>query len=151
MDFFFRYLGRKMKITILFLAVLICIGCSNHPKRVDVKISLTDNNRSLKIAGFDKLTIAEVGRDTSNEAWQSLLAVYKMPADTDMKDYQNVQPGKYTVQDSVVIFTPDTAFTKAQVYFLRYIRHDEGTSAWQYIREKKRPGSVSYKDLVFSY
>ncbi|MBS1520750.1 MAG: hypothetical protein JST50_07140 [Bacteroidetes bacterium] len=140
-----------MKIAILFLGVTICFGCFNHSKPVDVKISLTDSNSSLKIAGFDKLIIADIGRDTNNEAWESLLPVYKMPADTDMKDYQNVQPGKYIVQDSLVIFTPDTAFKKGQAYFLRYFRHDGGTSAWQLIREKKRPGSVSYKDLVFSY
>lgn len=140
-----------MKIAIGVLVVVLCVGCSNHPKPVDVKISLADNNRSLKIAGFDKLIIADIGRDTNNEAWQSLLPVYKMPADSDMKDYQNVQPGKYTVQDSLVIFTPDTAFKKGQAYFLRYFRHDEGISAWQLVREKKRPGSVIYKDLVFSY
>jgi hypothetical protein len=140
-----------MKVINLLLAIVFCVGCSSHPKPVDVKISLTDSNRSLKITGFDKLIIGEIGRDTNNEAWQSLLPVYKMPADTDMKDYQNVQPGKYEVRDSLVIFTPDTAFKKGQAYFLRYFRHDEGTSAWQLIREKKRPGSISYKDLVFSY
>jgi hypothetical protein len=140
-----------MKIAVGFLAVILCIGCSSHSKPFDVKISLTDSNHALKITGFDKLIIAEIGRDTNNEAWESLLPVYKMPADTDMKDYQNVQPGKYVVRDSVVIFTPDTAFNKGQIYFLRYFRHDEGTSALQLVREKKRPGSISYKDLVFSY
>lgn len=140
-----------MKIVALFLAIIICAGCFNHRKPIDVKISLIDNNRSLKIAGFDKLIIADIGRDTNKEAWESLLPVYKMPADTNMKDYQNVQPGKYEVRDSIVVFTPDTAFKKGQRYFLRYIRHDKGTSAWKLIREKKRPGSVSYKDLVFSY
>ena len=133
------------------MAIVICVGCTNHPKPVEVKISLTDSNRSLQISGFDKLIIADIGRDTNNEAWESLLPVYKMPSDTDMKDYQNVQPGKYVVKDSLVIFTPDTAFKKGQAYFLRYFRHDQGTSAWQLVREKKRPGSISYKDLVFSY
>jgi len=140
-----------MKLTILFLVIIVCAGCSSHPKPVDVKINLTDSNRSLKIKGFDKLIIADIGRDTNNEAWQSLLPIYKMPIDTDMKDYQNVQPGKYVVKDSLVIFTPDTTFKKGQAYFLRYFRHDEGTSAWRLVTEKKRPGSISYKDLVFSY
>lgn len=140
-----------MKIAIFFLGTILCFGCSNRSKPVDVEISLTDSNRSLKIAGFDKVIIADIGRDTDNEGWESLLPVYKMPADTGMKDYQNVQPGKYIVKDSLVIFTPDTTFKKGQAYFLRYFRHNEGTSAWQYIRQRKRPGSVGYKDLVFSY
>lgn len=137
-------------IGILFL-LLLCLGCTHHAPVVDIKISLTDSNRSLKISGFDKAVIADIGRDTANGAWQSLLPVYKMPLDTDMKDYQNVQPGNYKAADSVVIFTPDTSFKKGQPYFLRYYSHTEGANAWQYIRDKKRPGSLSYKDLVFSY
>jgi len=140
-----------MKIAVLFLVIITCVGCSNSPKPVDVKVSLTNDNRSLKISGFDKAIIAEIGRDTNNEAWQSLLPVYTMPKDTDMKDYQNEQPGNYKVDDSLVIFTPDTAFKKGQTYFLRYFSHDEGTSALLYIRDRKRPGTLSYKDLVFSY
>jgi AraC-like DNA-binding protein len=139
-----------MKKSILFLLIL-CLGCSRRPEPINVKVSLINGSRSLKISGFDKAVIADIGRDTNNEAWQSLLPVYTMPKDTDMKDYQNEQPGNYKVDDSLVIFTPDTAFKKGQTYFLRYFSHDEGTSALQYIRDRKRPGTLSYKDLVFSY
>jgi len=140
-----------MKNVCLFFAIILCLGCSHAPKAIKVKIGLADSNRSLKISGFDKAIITDIGRDTNNEAWQSLLPVYKMPSDTDMKDYQNVQPGNYKVEDSVVVFTPDTAFVKGQAYFLRFFRHDEGISALQYIRDRKRPGTLTYKDLVFSY
>jgi hypothetical protein len=133
------------------LFLLLLLGCSNQPKPVDIRIILTDSNRNLKITGFDKAIIAEIGRDTANGAWQSLLPVYKMPADTDMKDFQPAQPGQYHVADSVVIFTPDTLFKKGQSYFLRYYMHQEHEDAWHYLRDKKRPGALSYKDLIFSY
>ena len=73
----------------LIFAFLFCLGCSHHQKAINVKISLTKNNRSLKISGFDKAIITDIGRDTDNEAWLSLLPIYKMASDTDMKDYQN--------------------------------------------------------------
>jgi hypothetical protein len=133
------------------ILLLLCLGCTHRPPPIAIKISLTDSNRSLKIVGFDRAVIADISRDSANDAWQSLLPVYRMPEDTDMKDYQNVQPGNYKAADSVVIFTPDTSFKKGQSYFLRYYPHTEGADAWQYIRDKKRPGSLSYKDLVFSY
>ncbi len=134
------------------ILLLLCLGCTHHSPKVDIKINLSHSNRSLTINGFDKAVIADIGRDTvNNDAWQSLLPVYKMPADTDMKDYQKAQPGNYVVADSVVIFTPDTLFKKGQSYFLRYYPHTEGVNAWQYIRDKKRPGDLGYKDLVFSY
>jgi hypothetical protein len=135
----------------LSLFLLLLLGCSNQPKPVDIQISLADSNRNLKINGFDKAIIAEIGRDTSNGAWQSLLPVYKMPIDTDMKDFQPAQPGQYRVADSVVIFTPDTSFKKGQPYFLRYYVHKEHMDSWRYLLDKKRPGALSYKDLIFSY
>ncbi|HEY4197332.1 MAG TPA: hypothetical protein VGM63_17440 [Mucilaginibacter sp.] len=132
-----------------FILLILCLGCKQQPPKINIKISLTDSNRSVKISGLDQSIITEIGRDTSNYAWESLFAVYKMPADTDLMDYQNAQPGNYKVQDSVVVFTPDTSFKKGQVYFLRYYQHDEQVSGWQYIRGKKRPGGLSYKDLIF--
>jgi hypothetical protein len=140
-----------MKNAALISVLLLCLGCTHYPPEIVVKVSVADSNRAIKISGVDKAILAEISRDTSNYAWQSLLPVYKMPADTDLKDYQKAQPGNYLVKDSVVIFTPDTSFKKGQVYFLRYYEHDEQVSAWQYISGKKRPGSLSYKDLVFKY
>ena len=137
------------KITLLLISMVLW-GCSTSPGR-KITIGFTVDHHALKISGLDKAIIAEIGRDSSNEAWQSLLAVYKMPKDTDLKDYQARQPGVYKVVDSLVIFTPDTAFAQGQIYFLRYYQHKEHTSAWEYIKDKKRPGSLSYKDLVFKY
>src|ERR1700744_5194317 len=137
--------------SLALLLVLCCIGCTHRSSVIDIKISLTDSNRALKIIGLDKSIITEISRDTSNYAWQSLFSVYKMPADTDLKDYQKAQPGNYKVEDSVLVFTPDTSFKKGQTYFLRYYQHDEQVSGWQYIGGKKRPGSLSYKDLIFKY
>lgn len=138
-----RYLG--------LLLMLICFGCKEHPRKADIKLSLADSNRSVQISGFDRAIINDIGRDSANDVWQSLLPVYKMPADTDMKDYQNTQPGKYAIKDSLVVFTPDTSFKKGQIYFLRYYQYDNSKDAWQYIRTKKRLGSLSYKDLLFKY
>ena len=135
---------------ICWLLLLFCIGCTHQPESIAIRVSLANNNRSIKISGFDRAIIADIGRDSSDEAWESLLPVYKMPADTDLKDYQQLQPGHYTVNDSLVVFTPDTLFEKGQRYFLRCYHH-EGTDAWDYIRNKRRPGSSTYKDLVFRY
>jgi hypothetical protein len=85
----------------------------------------------------------------SSSVWQSLIPVYKMPADTDLKDYQPVQPGKYTVQDSIVIFTPDTPLKKGQAYFVRYYHYDKGSSLWDHIKDHQKLSSQQYTDLIF--
>jgi len=141
-----------MKKNVCFIGlVLMCLSCTRHAPTANVKIGLVDSNRAVQISGFDRAIVEDIGRDTASEVWQSLLPVYKMPADTDMKDFQNAQPGHYKVMDSVVVFTPDTAFKKGQLYFVRWYQYDKIGDAMQYIRRNKKTGSLSYKDLLFSY
>ena len=140
-----------MKTSVLFLLIIFCWGCTHQAPKINIAINLTDSNHAVSIKGFDKMIIVDIARDTANGAWLSLLPVYKMPIDTDMKDFQKAQPGKYVVKDSLVIFKPDTPFRKGQVYFLRCYQYAQGANAWQYIGDKKRLGSLSYKDLIFSF
>lgn len=129
------------------ILLLLWFGC-NKPQPPVVKIALTNNQRSLKITGIDSLILNDIARDSSAN-WQSLFPVYRMPADTDMKDYQNAQPGTYKLQSGAVLFTPDTPFVKPRTYFLRYYEHATGKDAWTYISGQGNKGSAHYIDLVF--
>ncbi|MFD0795559.1 hypothetical protein ACFQZX_18195 [Mucilaginibacter litoreus] len=138
-----------MKLSI-FILLLFSFGCSSSQHNSsDIKIKLSDNHRSLQFNGLDKLIINEISRDSDNAVWQSLVAVYAMPADTDLKNYQPVQPGKYAVQDSTVIFTPDTPFVKGKTYFVRKYRLGKGISLAEYIKGQARVGNVQFIDLIF--
>ncbi|MBS1528571.1 MAG: hypothetical protein JST19_23195, partial [Bacteroidetes bacterium] len=79
-----------MKKWRLVVAILLA-GCSKQPQ-ANVVVRLSNGGKSLQISGFDKAVLDDIGRDSSNEAWQVLLPIYKMPADTEMKDFQNAQP-----------------------------------------------------------
>jgi len=130
------------------LLLLFCLACK-HPTQVPaVHISLINNNTSLKITGIDPVILADINRDTV-KAWQSLFTVYRMPADTDMKNYQPVQPGKYLLADSVLVFTPDTPFIKQQTYFMRYYNYAGNKSVWDYIKGKTKAGQLHFTDLIF--
>ncbi len=133
------------------LLLLILAGCTSRTPEMQVAVKLSDDTHSIQILGFDKAIIGDIGRDTVAGVWQNLLPVYKMPADTDMKDFQVAQPGKYVVKDSLVKFTPDTPFKKGQVYFVRYFDYQGIKHAWQIIDGKKRLGAAQHRDLVFSY
>ena len=101
------------------------------------------------IKGLDYAVISEMNRDSVQEMWQSLIPVYKMPADTDMKDYQNTLHGLYKVKDSLVSFTPDSLFTSGKSYFVRYFQFDSDGSAWELMKGKKRLGQTRYIDVPF--
>jgi len=133
-----------MKIFCAFI-LLIIAGCSGTQKPV-VTIQLT--GQSIKITGIDPLILNDIARDSSAD-WQSLFPVYLMPDDSDMKDYQEEQPGKYQVQNGAVLFTPDTPFTKTKTYFVRCYDHSSGKDAWNYISGQGKRGAPHYIDLIF--
>jgi hypothetical protein len=137
-----------MKRTLLFF-FLLGLGCTHKPKTPVVHISLSDNNSSVKFTGLDASIMGDISRDTASGIWQNLLPVYRTPADTDMKDYQPVQHGRYQVKDSSIVFTPDTPFTKGHTYFMRYYKFAGGDDTWEIIKGKKKLRGLKYVDLVF--
>jgi hypothetical protein len=146
-----RKTDSTLTLSKIIILLLLCYGCAQKPAMISVKAILTGDHHSLQIYGFDKAIIASIGHDTTKGIWQNLLPVYKMPADTDMKDFQSAQPGNYVVKDSLVIFTPDTAFSKGQTYFIRCFDYSGVKSAWQMMRERKGLGKVKHSDIVFRY
>jgi hypothetical protein len=124
-------------------------GCTANKDNNVVQVNLTPDKHAVKISGLDNAIIQEIGRDSAGSNWQSLLPVYRMPADTDMKNYQPVQPGVYIIKDGVVVFTPDTPFVAHQTYFIRYYKFDADNNAIDFIRGNNKPGSLHYTDLIF--
>ncbi|AYL98506.1 hypothetical protein [Mucilaginibacter celer] len=138
-----------MKYFFAFLLMVMLAGCASDTAATKVDISLINNKKSLQITGFDAAIINDIDRDSSAQAWQTLMAVYRMPADTDLKNLQPVQPGHYTVNNNVVVFTPDTAFATQQTYFLRYYNFEAGTTLTNLIKSRSKPGALHYTDLIF--
>jgi hypothetical protein len=137
-----------MKPTLMFM-LLLCLSCTYKTQQAKIQITLTDMRKNLKISGMDYAVMQDINRDTTVNIWQNLIQVYRMPADTDLKDYQPIQPGKYMVQDSAVIFIPDTPFNLHQTYFMRYYQYDKGSTAWAYIKNHQKPGKKQYLELIF--
>jgi hypothetical protein len=138
-----------MKRIFLFIPLLFILGCAETSTKTSVTISPANNGKSLQITGFDPAIINEIGRESSAAAWETLMAVYRMPADTTMKNLQPVQPGKYRVRDNIVIFTPDTAFNAQETYIFRFYNFEAGNTLTDLIKSRSKPGSLHYTDLIF--
>ncbi len=135
----------KMKRCWWFLQLLFA-ACS-HSTKTAVHLRLDGNKLVIAFTGLDPSVTGEIQRDPG--AWQNIFPVYRMPADTDMKDDQQPQPGHYRLSGSVLVFTPDTAFIKGQTYFLRDYEYGEGKSTWDLFKHKQKLGSQAYIDLSF--
>jgi hypothetical protein len=134
--------------SLLFILMIFAVSCAPKQPQQSIHISLIDNSRSLKIKGFDYLVMKEIGRDSIANIWQGLIPVYRMPADSDMKSYQPIQPGKYVLRDSAVVFTPDTPFVKGREYFVRYYKL-EASGLSDYVSGRTRVGKLHFTDLIF--
>ena len=129
--------------------MLLSLGCSRANNK-SIKISLENNRTAIKFKGLNYAVISEINRDSALSHWQSLIPVYKLPADTELRDYQLPQPGKYAIADSALVFTPDTPFIKGKRYFLRYYKFGQDESSWDLIKGTKKPGTATFTDFNFT-
>jgi len=129
--------------------MLFFLACTSKPQAPSIKVNFTNGNRSVSFKGFDQAVMNDMDRDSAD--WKTVFPVYKMPADTDDKDYQKPQPGKYLYKDGSVIFTPDTPFIKGHAYFTRILNYEEGHSMGSMIRNKNLLASKTYIELIFKY
>ncbi len=135
---------KKLPLIIL----LFCFGCTTKPSGPQIKIGLVDSGKALKITGLNYAVMQDVISDTTN-SWENLLEIYRMPADTDMKDFQPLQLGKYQLKDSALVFSPDTPFIRQQAYFLRYYHFDETGGISGFIKHERKAGKIDHTDLIF--
>ena len=138
-----------MMMKFCYLLIFLFISCTPKPRILPASITLINNHHSVKFSGLDPAIIGELGRDSITGAWETLLPVYRMPADTDLKDYQPLKHGKYVIKDSAIIFTPDTPFTAGKTYFMRYYHFAGVNDVWSFMKQKRKLGNSGYTDLIF--
>lgn len=129
------------------LSMVFLSACSGPSTRL--KVRFVEKNNSFIISGIDSNFLAGIRNDTAAALWQSLIPIYCMPADTDLKDYQRPQPGRYKLLGNDVIFTPDTPFRRNQTYFVRYYRFGKSKSLWDVLKGKDDIKSTRYTEQVF--
>ncbi|MBW4888648.1 hypothetical protein KXQ82_02930 [Mucilaginibacter sp. HMF5004] len=121
-------------------------------KKQEVDIRLSKDSQSVCLTGLEYAILHDLKTDTLNtEAWQSLFAVYRIPADTDMKDLQKPQPGNYIVTDTSIVFKPDTAFAKHQSYFAHFYGGPLAAGKLELVQAKTKLEGQHYKEVVFNF
>jgi succinylglutamate desuccinylase len=134
---------------LLILLLLCFVACTSAKHPAALQVTLVNNRQSIQFKGLDYAVMQDIARDSDKAVWQSLVQVYRMPADTDLKNYQPAQPGRYVLHNTGVVFTPDTPFVKGQIYFVRNYRLGEGAALIDYIKRRSQPGKVHFIDLIF--
>jgi hypothetical protein len=134
----------------IWLLCFICLGCVKKPGQQQLKVNVLNAN-TISFSNIDYNTLANLRQDSLNlSGWQAILPVYRMPADTDMKDYLQAQPGKYAFNKDVLIFSADTPFQTHRQYFARYYHLHDDSNVWDLIKGKWKRGTPQYVEYVFT-
>jgi hypothetical protein len=132
----------------IFLLLTACQTKTSNP----VQIVIDRKQKSVKVTGVPETALNGIKNDTlSLQAWQSLFPVCTMPADTEMRNYQEPLKGDYVIKNGFITFKPDTAFKTGQTYFARYYRYDEQIKAVDLVTHQREPGKARYTELIFKY
>lgn len=143
-----------MRRQFLCFFLLACIAChpSTAPQSKRASIYLSSDSQRVCIGGLAYSVIQELKKDTlTRDAWQSLFPVYKLPADTTMKDFQKELPGTYLVTDSGITFKPDTAFKIHQQYVARFYGDSPAISTLKLLQKKADLKGPEYVEAVFKF
>lgn len=133
-----------------WLLVVILMGCAKKPGQQQLAVKVRGANL-VEFSGIDYNTLSNLSQDSLSLAqWQAILPVYKAPADTDMKDFVNPQPGKYALVKDTLVFVADTPFQKNSQYFARYYKLHDDASAWDLLKGKWKNGAPKYREYSFS-
>ncbi len=134
--------------------IVLCAGChsASVTENDHSRIGLSKDSQTVVVSGLDYSVLQELKKDSlPPEAFRQLLPVYRMPADTDMKDYQNEQPGIYRITDSLITFKPDTAFKKHQTYFARFYGHTIENTPTKLAQGKGNLKAPKFTEEVFKF
>jgi len=134
----------------VWLLCFILLGCAKKPNQQQLSVKVTGIN-TIEFKGIDYNTLSNLSQDSLGLAqWQTILPVYRMPADTDMMDFVKPQPGKYTLVKDALVFVADTPFQKHDKYFARYYKLHDDSNAWDLMKGKWKHGSPQYIACTFT-
>ncbi|NCD69480.1 hypothetical protein [Mucilaginibacter agri] len=138
-----------MKKTV-WLLCLICCGCVKKDNQQAFGVKVMGAN-AIGFNNVDYNALANLQQDSLTTAqWQAILPVYRMPADSDMKDFQQPQPGRYQLKDSTLVFLADTPFRQHSRYFARYYRLHDDSNVWTLLKGKWKHSTPQYTECTFT-
>ena len=143
-----------MRCCLLCFFILICTSCHapSASEANQINIHLSKDSQTVCISGLEYAILHEMKQDSlTQENWQGIFPIYRMPTDTDLKDLQPEQPGTYQITDSLLTFKPDTAFKKHQQYFARFYGNGTNFSTSNLLRSKSNLKGQSFTEVVFKF
>ncbi|MGV8877887.1 MAG: hypothetical protein ACOH2A_02525 [Sphingobacteriaceae bacterium] len=132
--------------------LMMFFSCNKQKKGefATVKIALAKDSQSIILKGLRTDVLKQLEADSlSMERWQTLMGIYKMPADSGLIELQKEQPGVYRILDQQIIFKPDTAFKSKKAYLCRFYGRNLEMDPLTVLFERKLPDVVSLPEATF--
>ena len=149
-----------MKVENLFHIIsfifLIASGCKPPVQSANnstlLVIRLSPDSSAVELRGVPSEVLADFKSDSLTEKeWNSFFAIYKVPADSELRDIERPLKGIYVIKDSIVNFTPAEPFHKNQSYFVQCYARKLFVVPEDIIKSRKLPSRSSVQEETFDF
>jgi hypothetical protein len=149
-----------MKVENLFHIIsfifLIASGCKSPGQSENnstlLTIKLSQDSSAVELHGIPSEVLAEFKSDSlSEKEWRSFFAIYKVPADPELRDIERPVKGDYVINDSIVNFTPTEPFHKKQSYFVQCYARKLFVEPEDIVKSRKLPSRSSVQEVTFDF
>lgn len=129
---------KYIKLILLFTAFLM--GC-NTTNNKPVLIQFSADSNTVVISNINEASLFHLkGKIQTDSSYQNLVTVLQTPADDDSTSMEMEWPGKLSIANQQLIFTPQSPFAKGKTYMVETMISAEFASGRDIIESK-----VGYK------
>ncbi|MDF3077109.1 MAG: hypothetical protein K0S09_998 [Sphingobacteriaceae bacterium] len=140
---------------LVFCLSAILLACGNNSKQentaASVQFQLNADSSEIVLKGLDHDVLQAIQDDSlTQDQLESIFAVYKQASDEQLIGLEKPLPGRYKAMADQIIFTPDSAFLKGNLYRAEF-RMPQFYDQKDVVTSRELPGKVRTKEAVFQF
>lgn len=137
-------------LSLFWLLIIVSCGKKQADEFLTVQIALAKDSQNIILKGLRPDVLKQLKADSlSMERWQTLMGIYKIPADSGLLELQKEEPGIYRILGQQIIFKPDTAFESERAYFCRFYGRNLEIDPLRMLFERKLPDVFTFPEATF--
>ncbi len=107
-----------LKFFLAIICITLCWSCSTADNN-SLEIKFSADSSSILISKIEAAALLQLKNNIKTDtSYQKLVSVLETPADDDSVTMEREWPGKLTMKEDNVVFTPDSPFLKGKTYLV---------------------------------
>jgi len=110
--------NNTLKLASLIICICGCLSCKDTESKL-LQIKFSADRSTILISNIEPAALLQVKNNINTDTmYQKLVSVLETPGDDDSISIEREWPGKLTVKEDRVVFSPDSPFLKGKTYLV---------------------------------